>query len=301
MGALVAVSCPLCGGSESEAVLVDRGRSPEIVPDAMACTSMDHGHFGRIGRCVGCGLMFRNPREDDETILSFYQKVEDELYLEHEEGRRDTFRRALDKLESVVGVRGSLLDVGCYTGAFLDVAHERGWEVAGVEPSHWAAEIAAQRGHLLYCRTLADAPFGDRIFDLVTMWDVIEHYPHPLDELRMARRLVRPGGYLALSTMNVASAVARLLRGRWPWYMRMHLFYFTPQTIRSLLRAAGWEVVKIEPYVHMVTLGYLARKLETYCRPAGRALGGLAARFRFDHRVVPIDLRDFMTVYAKRK
>jgi 2-polyprenyl-3-methyl-5-hydroxy-6-metoxy-1,4-benzoquinol methylase len=264
----------------------------------VACTSLDHGTFGQIVACDSCGILFRSPREDDAAILAHYMEVEDAVYRENEAARVATFSRALARLEANVPARGPLLDVGCYTGVFLDVAAKKGWDVVGLEPSRWAADAAHAKGHRVHCGTLETAPLPRDHFAIVTMWDALEHYTDPMKELRAAREVTRDGGYLVLSTMRIDAWVVRLLGARWPWYMRMHLSYFTPRTLERALGLAGWRLVRVHGYSHVVTWDYLLLKLGRYTPRASRALRALLGRLRLSDRTVSVDLGDFMTAYA---
>jgi SAM-dependent methyltransferase len=262
---------------------------------------LDHGTFGRIVDCRRCGLRFRNPREDDATILAAYADVEDPVYLANEGSRVLTFERSLDRLEAQVSSRGALVDVGCYTGVFLDVAARRGWRVTGVEPSRWASEVARRRGHAVRTGTLAAAGLPASCADVVTLWDVLEHCVDPLRDLIAARELARPGGYLALSTVNVDAWIARVLGRRWPWYMRMHLCYFTPATLRTILRRAGWRPLALERYVHVVSWDYLFLKVGRRAPRVSRLARGLATVLRVGDRTVSFRLGDMITAYAVKE
>jgi SAM-dependent methyltransferase len=294
------VPCPLCGGMRVSPVLRDAGSGRIDRPDVVACTSLDHGTFGQIVACTACGIQFRSPREDDATILSYYAGVEDAVYQENEPTRVATFSKALRRLEANVPVKGPLLDVGCYTGVFLDVAAARGWPVVGLEPSRWAAEAARKKGHEVHCGTLAGAPVPRGRFAVATMWDAIEHYADPVGELRLARAVVRDGGYLVLSTMRNDAWLPRLLGRRWPWYMRMHLYYFTPRTLERALALAGWRLVRLHGYSHVVTWDYLMLKLGPYAPRASRFARRALGRLGVSDRTLSIDLGDFMTAYAEK-
>jgi SAM-dependent methyltransferase len=294
------VPCPLCGGMRVSPVLRDAGSSRIGRPDLVACTSLDHGAFGQIVACDACGIQFRSPREDDATILSYYAGVEDTVYQENEAARVATFTKALRRLEAHVPVRGPLLDVGCYSGVFLDVAASRGWSVVGLEPSRWAAEAARKKGHEVHSGTLEATPLPRGHFAVATMWDAIEHYADPVKELRLARGVVRDGGYLVLSTMRSDAWVVRLLGRRWPWYMRMHLYYFTPRTLERALQLAGWQLVHLHGYSHVVTWDYLMLKLGPYAPRASAAGRRLLKRLRLSDRTISIGLGDFMTAYARK-
>jgi len=292
------VPCPLCHGTDVICKLEDRATRRDTGGSLLACTSLDHGVFGRIVQCRNCGLQFRSPREDEATILSWYGDVEDPVYLAEEPARVATFSRALDQLEKRVPRRGPLLDVGCYTGVFLDVAAKRGWPVTGVEPSRWAGGVARARGYTVHSGTVATAPQPPGGFAVVTMWDVVEHLSDPVRELARVRAVTADDGWLVAATLNVDAWIARLLGRRWPWYMRMHLIYYTKETLAAVLARAGWRTVAIEPYPHVVTLGYLARKLGAYTPRLGRAAGAALARLGLGERRVAIDLGDCITAYA---
>lgn len=292
------VPCPLCREVDSVCVLEDGAPIEEAEAPLMACTSLDHGVFGRIVQCRRCGLRYRSPREDERTILGWYGDVEDPLYLSQESARVATFSRALLRLEKRVPVRGPLLDVGCYTGVFLDAAAKKGWQVTGVEPSRWAAEVARGRGYTVHQGTVATTPLPRRHFAVVTMWDVLEHLADPVGELERVRELARDDGFLVAASLNVDAWIARLLGRRWPWYMRMHLIYYTRETLAAVLASAGWRMVALESYPHVVTAGYLAHKLSGYAPRLGRLMGAALRGLRASNLRVSIDLGDCITAYA---
>jgi len=267
--------------------------------DLFACTSTAYGHCGPIVRCLGCGLVRQNPQPQPVDLVQAYQEVEDERYEEETSGRLETFSRALADIERHEP-RGRLLDVGCHTGIFLDVARRAGWATTGVEPSRWSAERARARGLQVLDGTLADASLPDDSFDVVTMWDVIEHLAEPVEELKRARRLLRPGGLLAVSTMNVETWFPRLFGRRWPWYMQMHLYYFTPRTLNQMLKLAGYETVEAVPHKRVVRLAYLVSRLEAYCKPLARGLEWAVAKLGQSDRLVTVDLGDIFVTFARK-
>jgi 2-polyprenyl-3-methyl-5-hydroxy-6-metoxy-1,4-benzoquinol methylase len=294
------VPCNLCGSVRYTVVLEANTTGGDLRPEAIACTSPDIGKHDRIVRCDNCGLMFVNPRPARGRVEDAYSAVEDVTYLREEAARVATFRHSL------LGVRkhepsGRLLDVGCYVGTFLEIARDAGYEVAGVEPSRWAASYA-RKAKGLDVRTggLAEAGLPTESFDVVTLWDVIEHLTDPLEELRQIHRALRPGGLFALTTMNVDSLPPKLLRGRWPWFMQMHLYYFTPETVSRMLREAGFEVVEIGPHIRITHLRYLASKAGSYSPPLGRAAARILARLGLEEARLPINFGDLMTVYARK-
>ncbi|MCC7106811.1 MAG: class I SAM-dependent methyltransferase [Chloroflexi bacterium] len=244
--------------------------------------------------------MRQNPQPEPSDLVAAYDEVVDERYEEEQAGRIATFNRVLDDLEQHEAT-GRLLDVGCHTGVFLTVARERGWDVSGVEPSRWSVDRARERGLDVLHGTFGTVSLPAGGFDVITMWDVIEHLADPLAELQHAAALLRPGGLLAISTMNVEAWFPRVLGRHWPWYMQMHLYYFTPSTLRQMLAEAGFEVARSVAHKRVVRLAYLVSRLEAYCRPVARLLEWVVNRRGQGDRLVSVDLGDIFVTFARKR
>lgn len=296
------VPCNLCGGSDPRelhpAALPSRNGHASPT-DLYACTSNAYGRCGPIVQCRQCGLVYQNPVPAAPDITHAYEEVVDQRYEQERIGRLHTFARDLAELERYTR-GGRLLDVGCHIGLFLEVAQNSGWEAWGVEPSHWAAGRAQEHGLRVLHGTLDTVDLPEDSFDAVTLWDVIEHLPDPLAELRKCRQLLRPGGVVAICTMDVEALFPRLVGRRWPWYMQMHLIYFSKRTLTAMLEAAGYEVLGMVPHKRVVRADYLASRLEGYFRPAARMLGSLIRGLGQRDRLVTVDLGDLFLTFARR-
>ncbi len=291
------LACNLCGGRQFVVLFRGHGPGPAGRPDLFCCTSMGHGDYTNILRCVSCSLVVLAPSDPLPEVEQFYRRVEDPLYLREERGRVRTFDRLLDEIEELRS-GGRLLDVGCYTGVFLDRARRRGWEVTGLEPSQWAAGVARSRGLNVHEGLLAENNLPPESFDLITVWDAIEHFGDPRAEVNHLAHLLKPGGLLALSTMDVESGFARLLGPRWPWFMRMHLYYFSPDTLRALLAQSQLEVARVRRHRRIVSARYLLEKVAAQFPRIGGALT-LVARLPLLGRLhLRVNFGDIVNVYA---
>lgn len=297
------VVCDLCGSDRS------RVRFPSTLKggdkgdlSAYRCTYDGYGRHHTIVECLECGLVYADPRYSNGEVLSKYEAVEDPLYVEERQGRVLTFERHLRPLEKIAppGDDRRLLDVGCHVGVFVEIAARHGWDAWGVEPSHWAVAQARQAGLQVVEGTLATAGFEDAFFDVITMWDVIEHVEQPSAEVREALRLLKPGGMLVVHTMDLDSLFARLMGRRWPWLMEMHIYYFSRRTLAALLERAGFQVVSVRPQGRYLRLGYLSTRVAAFSRPLGRGVGWLFDRLRLSERAIPINLGDLVTMYARK-
>ena len=292
------VPCNLCGGTEFVELYPSTltGRPP--LQDLCMCTGTDYGLCGPIMRCTGCGLVLQNPQPVPEDLLAGYEEVVDVRYDEEREGRLHTFSQSLRELEHHAAP-GRLLDVGAYLGFFVEVARTNGWDAEGIEPSRWAAETSQARDLPVRSGSLENLEC-DASYDVVTLWDVIEHLSDPLGSLKHLRGMLKPGGVLALSTMDVDAPVARILGRRWPWYMQMHLYYFSKRSLEDLVRRAGYEVVEIRRHRRIVTITYLISRLERRIGVAYPLLERVVKVLGIGRRLVTVDLGDIVTLFARK-
>jgi 2-polyprenyl-3-methyl-5-hydroxy-6-metoxy-1,4-benzoquinol methylase len=270
--------------------------------DEVACTSSYLSLHDDILICDPCGLARSVPTIETEELAALYGAVEDPDYLVSEEERRASFRDALEEIERYLPERkGSLLEIGSAVGLFLEEARDQGWEVTGIEPSRWASERARSRGLDVFTGTLESyQPNGNKTFDAVVLWDVLEHLPDPVAALRRIGRLVRPEGLVALTTVNIGGLGARLFRKRWPWLMRMHLHYFTPQSLRALVKREGFEPLHITTQPKVLKLGYVLERARGLFGPLATAGRWMAERLRLAERPVKVDLQDILLVVARK-
>lgn len=300
---MITVNCNLCGRDEYRVRFPATADGAALQVDAFRCTHSGYGHHAQIVECCHCGLVYANPRWPSDFVLGAYSAVEDETYVEERLGRELTFRHHLRRMERVIGPAAGrrLLDVGAYIGVFVEVAAAAGWQAQGVEPSAWAAAEARRRGLDVTVGTLETVELPAASFDVVTLWDVIEHVVDPAAELERARRLLQPGGWLVIHTMDIDAPVARLMGRRWPWLMDMHLYYFSGRTLGRMLADHGYEVVWQGPQGRYLRLGYVASRLEGLQSGLGRlartAVNGLGLR----EAAIPINFGDLRTFISRRR
>jgi 2-polyprenyl-3-methyl-5-hydroxy-6-metoxy-1,4-benzoquinol methylase len=298
------VRCNLCGADDAIVRYPCTIRMPADPENwsAYACTHSGYGHHHTIVECARCGLVYSSPRFDNHDIVGTYEAVEDALYVEEREGRVLTFEHHLKPLEHLTGPPSArrLLDVGCHVGVFVEIADQHGWEAWGVDPSRWAVEQGRQRQLRLVQGTLESAQLPGGDFDVVTMWDTIEHLPDPAATLSRAHALMARDGLLVVHTIDIDSAFARLMGSRWPWLMEMHLFYFSRRTLRAMLAKCGFEVLSDRPQGRYLRLGYLANRVAALAPVIGRPAEWLVTKLRLRSRAVHVNLGDLITVYARR-
>lgn len=235
-------------------------------------------------RCNQCGFVYVYPQPFWRSLHELYDEsyfrnsnsssVGYTDYIADEENIRRTARGRLNHLHRYVHPR-RLLDVGCAAGFFLDEARAAGWQVTGVDISAFGVEFARERFSLdVHQGDLCDLNLPLNEFDLVTMWDVIEHVPDPAANIQRAAQLLRPGGYLTIATPDVYSVPARLTGHRWVGYKlsHEHLSYFSRSTLTMLLEAAGFEIVSCRHVGKHVPFQLFCDRLTLYLPRMARGL-----------------------------
>jgi SAM-dependent methyltransferase len=234
-------------------------------------SSGDERLVDQLVACTRCGLQFVNPRLRPTAILAGYTEGEDQQFVSQARGREHTFAKCLDVIERHWrGRRGRLLDIGTAGGSFLKVSKDRGWQVDGCEPNRWLCGWAKDHYGLdVRPGTVFEQDYPSGAFDVVTLWDVLEHTPDPKRVVLECHRLLRPGGLLVINYPDVGSWLARTMGRAWVFLLSVHLYYFTRGTIRRLLSDCGFDVKQLRPHYQWLSAGYVARRAQAY-------VGGIA-------------------------
>lgn len=197
-----------------------------------------------IVKC-GCGHIYQNPRFDDSAIKKSYSKKRD-FYRSLP---RTTNAMSFEFINSIrvksIGMMpGRILDIGCAFGNFLYAAKRLGWKTYGIEIDKNMIDIAKKNGKIFF-GTLEKANYNKNFFDVVTMFDVIEHVPNPDSTLKEVRRIMKKDGTLVIQT-PAADSIYRKIKGReWDYYGLQHLNYFSKESMKKILKKNGFVVKKI--------------------------------------------------------
>ncbi len=230
---MIDTPCPLCGTRHSAPLAVTADR-------------------GRLVRCTSCGLLYRDPLPAEDVRRHYDDVYRHDALSDHiDERRRALFRGFLADVRPCG--RGRLLDVGCGSGEFLALAREQGWTADGIEISSGGAALARRRGLAVH-GTPGDLP--DDHFDAVTLWNVVDFFLRPVEQMRDIHRVVAPGGRVFVRTPNATFQAAAWRLSRlvvWPPPLARlvadaHFFQplvWGPSTLSTLLRWAGFTDVRI--------------------------------------------------------
>ena len=247
------VNCNLCG-LDNVRVLFSKKDKFGIAADEF-----------KVVECQECGLFYINPRPAQEEIGKFYPDIYSwKETLEAESFLTKCFRKLekayryhllQDEVSKVVKFirrgSGKVLDVGCGTGDRLDVFRNKGFETYGVETSDSAIYAKEHLKLNVMKGDLFSAHFPDQLFDIVTLFNVLEHTHDPKRVCKEIWRILKDDGFLVLQVPNKNSLQYKLFKRRWAAFdVPRDLYYFGVETLSSLLEKAGFAVMRIDHFMN---------------------------------------------------
>jgi 2-polyprenyl-3-methyl-5-hydroxy-6-metoxy-1,4-benzoquinol methylase len=229
LSAQVARNCPVCGQSEIHPYL----QKGELY----------------LVRCARCTMIYANPAPAEFASGEYYDRSGADYYLSPAKLESDyasvRFEREL-RLFRRHCAGGAVLDVGCSSGAFLFQLNQRFpgcYQVLGTDVSGPPLDYAEKRGVAVVRGSFLQQDFGERKFDAVTFWAVLEHLLEPGQFLEKAWSVLKPGGLCFVLVPNMKSLAARMLGARYRYIYPQHLNYFTKATLTRLVEPR-FSVVK---------------------------------------------------------
>jgi SAM-dependent methyltransferase len=252
--------------------------SPGAAPRCRSCGAAGRAEFVKRGfvvaSCSGCGCHFvpdpvPDPARYDEDYFAGAGACGYGAYLADRELILANFARRARWIASVApGKR--VLDVGAAYGFFVAAARSVGLDAVGLEPVGACAAFAARElGIEVHTGRIEDATLAAGGFDVVTLFDVIEHLVDPTAALRRIHALLAPGGTLVVETGDLGGLLARVVGSRWYYYdPPQHLTYFSLASLEHLLLRTGFT-----PPEHVAHLGREV-SVRNFFHQLGRAMGG---------------------------
>ncbi len=238
-------SCPVCTGSASEKFL----------------TLKDHSISGEtfnISRCKTCGFKYTNPIPSEDTIGKYYQSKN---YISHSDTnkglinklyhlvRKQSLKSKLKLVNQSGAEKGTILDIGCGTGYFLQACKETGWKTEGMEPDPSARTLAEKNTSQSIYSDLFSIK-EEKKYDVITLWHVLEHV-HKLNEsIQHIHKLLKDNGRLIVAVPNCNSYDSITYNEFWAAYdVPRHLYHFTPPDMDKLLMRHSFLKTDTQPMI----------------------------------------------------
>ncbi|MDE3022274.1 MAG: class I SAM-dependent methyltransferase [Pseudomonadota bacterium] len=209
---------------------------------------------GNLLKCSNCGHIVSSCTHDDyEQSLQKWNSSEGTFPGKKDYDRyQQVITKRLLHAKKLIQQKNlpKLLDVGCSSGALLSIAKNCGFEVFGVEPASDPAKTSQSKGFNVFHGFLREAHYPDYSFDVIVLFEIIEHVITPLQLIKECERILSPGGIILINTPNASSYTARFMKGRWEGFdlykMGGHVSFFTPGSLSVMANKSGLKIKRIE-------------------------------------------------------
>ena len=235
--------CPLCKGEEFK--------------NRYACIhyTVSKETF-QVVECTSCGFVLTNPRPESKDLGNYYKS---DTYISHSDTskglvnklykaiRKITLSQKL-KLVSPHLQNGTLLDIGCGTGAFLNHCKQEGVSVKGIEPDKDARSFGIKNYGIEVLPEDSLSDFQNNSFSVITMWHVLEHVADIHGRVSEINRLLNDDGRVFIAVPNHLSYDAQYYAEHWAAYdVPRHLNHFDNKSIKTLFEKHGLQLERILP------------------------------------------------------
>lgn len=229
-------ACPVCGETKTTALFDKSG--------------------GTYVKCQACTMVYTNPVFTEDALKTYYRDLDTgqgEIVVNESAFYREIYQRGLQAI-SKYQQKSTLLDLGCSTGFFLDLAKGAGWTTSGIELGTAEAEVAKQKGHIVYTEPIEQLKF-EQPFDVITLWDVFEHIPDGKAFLRTLGSRLNTGGLVFMQIPSSDALAAKVLRKECHMFDGLeHTNLYNPSTIKQIAGACGFEVVDLQSVISEIAV-----------------------------------------------
>ncbi|MCK5349055.1 MAG: class I SAM-dependent methyltransferase, partial [Desulfobacula sp.] len=223
--------CPVCDKTEYLSIFTKEG--------------------GQYVKCSNCSMVFLNPVFTDEALTDYYKNnhsVQSELVEDGDPFYENLYQLGLDTIETK-NLQGSILDLGCSSGTFLDLAKNRNWETNGIELNVQEFNMAQKKNHHVYNDLLENIKF-EKKFDAITLWDVFEHIKNGGFYLNMMKDLLAKSGVIFMQIPSSDSLAAKVLQEKCNMFDGLeHVNLYGVSTIKWLAERCGLDVLDIKTVI----------------------------------------------------
>jgi len=243
--------------------------STEIYPPKLSDETIDEKTFSarrfydkknhfRIVKCRTCGLLRSDPIIDAALVGQLY-KDSSLTYENHIPNIQKTYGRYLKRVTKFSPSKERLLEIGCGNGFFLEEALSQGFkEVWGAEPSIEAIAKAAPRVKKnIKLGMFSSSMFPENFFDIVCIFQTLEHFVDPAAVLADCRKILKPGGVVLAINHNLDSVPVKIFGEKSPVVDIEHMYLFSAETMKKIFKANGLKTIDVFSVWNRHSFGYL--------------------------------------------
>jgi SAM-dependent methyltransferase len=222
------------------------------------------------------------------------------MVLQKQDSQIDDFLDIIKRIK-VYQSGGKLLELGCSTGHFLQLARKSGFDGIGIEPDPWAAAYSRREfGLSVHETSIPELHFDDKTFDVIAMFHVMEHLTQPMETLLDIRRILKDTGLLAIEIPIMDTLYPLTMGRRHRHWVFDHTLFMTRKNAVAFLRKAGFEILHTELTGRRIRLERIAWVLGKRTESVGRFFEKLFRALHIQDRTVHVNVRDNYRIYCRK-
>jgi SAM-dependent methyltransferase len=251
--------CPICGTLNNYEILYKRNfKDSDLNTEIFSARRLpDRKHY-QIVKCLGCGLVRSNPITDSKLLEKLYQKSI--LTYDNEiTNLVDTYFENLKPILKKLPKNANILEIGCGNGFILEKIYQSGYKnVFGIEPSTDAVSKASKNiKNKITINMFKNNLFPKNKFDLIFLFQTLDHIPNPNEFIKECYRISNQGGYFLAFNHNVESFTAKILKEKSPIIDIEHTVLYSPQTAKTIFEKNGYHVNQVYSPANILSLKHL--------------------------------------------
>jgi len=229
-------NCPVCKSTKSTQIFDKSG--------------------GTYVKCNNCTMIFLDPIFKDDELEKYYKHLDrgQAVIVQNEAEFFDEIYTKGLNIISQSAKQGKILDIGCSSGFFLDIAKRSGWQTYGIELGKVEAELCRKKGHTLYTKKLEVLNLETK-FDVITLWDVFEHLPNGKEQLKIFKNHLTDDGIIFMQIPNSDALAAKLMREKCRMFDGIeHVNLYNPKTIKLAAQKTGLVINHLETVISEIAV-----------------------------------------------
>ena len=264
------INCPICNISNFKVVKQSNYRKFRNFDELLETykSSGDEKLVDQLVQCNSCALNYLNPRIKSSYIQKAYEDNIDTQHISQDQQRYKTFQKSFKKIKQKLKLNNlthkSILDIGSASGIFLKLVKEQGFIEYGFEPSKWMSEFGQKEYNVNLKNGSINNVSEEHQFDLISFWDVLEHVTDLEKTIKKITKISKKNSYIIINVPAIDTLACRLMGKNWPFYLNVHLYYFTKNTISKLFYNNNFDLVYHFPHWQYLELGYILKRAENY-------------------------------------
>ena len=253
------IKCPLCNYNDYH-IIIESKYNKKISYEYLKKMFLSSGSkfMDQVVKCNRCSFIYTNPRIKENIINKGYSFSIDKKFISQDLMRIKSFENTINIIDKIINLsQNKILDVGSAGGAFLKACFNRNINADGIEPNKWLVDFGKKNYQVNIKNIQLNKVY--KKYDVVCFFDVIEHIPNLKKILKDINRITKKNSYLIITVPDHDSYARKILAKNWPFYLNVHLHYFTKDTLERLFESK-YKLIYRKSYWPTLQLSYVLKR-----------------------------------------